>query len=730
MLEKSQMRRGGFTMPAQEGMDEAVVDLARRWGADAIRDSDGTVLSDSITNLGYEIYSTLCLVRADQEWNRAHPEDNQQKYLFSEPQVARASTIQIELLARYSSEQYRIDELNDGKKYWEVINRTTGKVVPVEDWDYADGIVTVRRCTKWHVYSVNFLVFQIWETTSMYNHLTNNWGDRPHQSAVDPRKKATREHLAKFLDKWLATHPRTDVVRFTSMAYQFPIITNPQHQTLYQDWYGYLDCMSAQALDEFEAQKGYRLRPNDIVEDGYFCSTDRVPSRAYLDWIEFIHEFMVDWAKQCVQQVHAADKKAVLFYCDHWIGTEPYKPKFQEIGFDGIIGPCINGREVRRIADVPGELVKELRLYPYFFAVDLLNRPTFQEGGDPVADCKKYWMWIRRAMLRQQVHRIGYGGYLDLAIKFPHFIDYLEYQTKEFYTLCEHSAFSPVENAPFKVGILNAWGRDRSWGFDQTWPEGSIVESLSGQPFDLVWLNFDDIRRGIPPDLRVIINLGLAGTSWSGGENWTDPRVVAALREWVYRGGGFLGVLDPTACEHGGAHYQLWDVLGVQKEIGLSNDTKKILSTEGTKDHFILADHPKRQPLDLGRHVQRIYPCLKTTKILAKDAEGSVMVATNPYGKGQGVYLAGFKFGPEQNRMLQRAIWFAAGRPQEMTARWFSTNFQTEIAAYPQTKKYIVINNSNEPQITNIADARGHVHEVSLAPNGSRWFHFSGREIL
>ena len=423
MTEKIHAKRGGFTLPAQAGMDDVVLDLAKRWGADAFRDSDGTELSESITELGWDIYSTLCLIRADQKWNSAHPEDNQQKYLYSTPQAARADSMEIDILARYNPEQYRIDEINDCKKYWEVVNRTTGEVVPAADWDYAGGKVTVRNCRKWNMYSVNFLVYQIWETTSMYNHITNNWGDKPHQSGIDPRKKATREHIAKFLDKWLETHPNTDWVRFTSMAYQFPIITDPKSQTLYQDWYGYLDCMSAQALDEFEEKKGYRLRPNDIVDDGYFNSTDRVPTRAYLDWIEFIHEFMVDWASKCVKQVHAAGKKAILFYCDHWIGTEPYRPAFQEIGYDGIIGPCINGREVRRVADVPGDLVKELRLYPYFFEVDLLGMPTFKEGGDPVRDCRKYWMWIRRAMLRKLVHRIGYGGYLDLAIKFPDFVD-------------------------------------------------------------------------------------------------------------------------------------------------------------------------------------------------------------------------------------------------------------------------------------------------------------------
>ncbi len=727
MTEKAHAKKGGFTLPAQAGLDDVVLDLAKRWGADAFRDSDGTVLSESITELGYDIYSTLCLIRADQEWNSAHPEERQQIYLCSSPQTARDVTVTIDIMARYSKEQFQPDTVHDVKKYWEVVNRTTGDVVPVADWDHADGIVTIRNCTKWSVYVVNFLAYRIWETTSMYNHLTNNW-DRPHQCGVDPRQPETRKHIAGYLDTWLETHPNTDWVRFTSMAYQFPIICNPEFQTLYQDWYGYLDCMSARAMDEFEEAYGYQLRPNDIVDNGYFCSTDRVPTKAYLDWIEFAHKFMVEFSKECVEKVHGAGKKAIMFYCDHWIGTEPYKPAFQDIGMDGIVGPCINGREVRRIADVDGDLVKELRLYPYFFEVDLMGEPTFKEGGDPVRDCKKYWMWIRRAMLRKLVHRIGYGGYLDLAIKYPDFVDYLEYQTKEYYTLCENTQFTPVENAPFKVAILNAWGRDRSWGYDVTWPLGNITESLSGQPFDIEWITFDDIRNGRAEEFGVILNYGLAGTSWSGGENWTDPRVVSAIREFVDNGGGFVGLYDPTAHEHGGAFYQLWDILGVQKEYGLSGDCKKVLSTDIAEGHFIAEDLTNSHPA-LGKHVQTIYPCVESTQVIAKDDEGSVTIAANDFGKGRGVYLAGFELGAEQNRLLQRAIWYAAGREGEMAKTWFSTNIETEIAGYPATGKYIVINNSDEPQTTTITDGNGNEKTVSLEANASKWFDSAGDEI-
>ena len=46
--EKKEMREttGSFTLPGEAGYEELTLKLAKKWGADVIRDSDGTVLSD------------------------------------------------------------------------------------------------------------------------------------------------------------------------------------------------------------------------------------------------------------------------------------------------------------------------------------------------------------------------------------------------------------------------------------------------------------------------------------------------------------------------------------------------------------------------------------------------------------------------------------------------------------------------------------------------------------
>ena len=51
--------KGGFTLPGESGYEKLTMELAEKWGADVIRDSDGTKLSDELINSGYGIYSTI-----------------------------------------------------------------------------------------------------------------------------------------------------------------------------------------------------------------------------------------------------------------------------------------------------------------------------------------------------------------------------------------------------------------------------------------------------------------------------------------------------------------------------------------------------------------------------------------------------------------------------------------------------------------------------------------------
>jgi 1,3-beta-galactosyl-N-acetylhexosamine phosphorylase len=48
--------KGRITLPVEKGMDHLLADIAQKWGADAVRNSDGTELPANIKELGLEVY--------------------------------------------------------------------------------------------------------------------------------------------------------------------------------------------------------------------------------------------------------------------------------------------------------------------------------------------------------------------------------------------------------------------------------------------------------------------------------------------------------------------------------------------------------------------------------------------------------------------------------------------------------------------------------------------------
>ena len=54
-------------------------------------------------------------------------------------------------------------------------------------------------------------------------------------------------------------------------------------------------------------------------------------------------------------------------------------------------------------------------------------------------EAKENWVTERRAILRKPIDRIGYGGYLKLALEFPEFIEYVESVCDEFRELYDNA---------------------------------------------------------------------------------------------------------------------------------------------------------------------------------------------------------------------------------------------------------------------------------------------------
>lgn len=717
MNSETQKSRGRLTLPVQTGMGKELEELISAWGADAVRDSDGTQLAPEIESLDAVVYSTLCLVRADQQWAKDNPDQLQQKFLMTDPITARADELQIEPLEKFFSDQFALDMNHDPKRWWEVWDRTEGTLVDAAQWSFDgnSGTVTITGAKPFHAYTVSFLVYQIWDSTSMYNHLTNNWTG-PHPMSVDPFLPKARKHLLEFLDCWCKDHPRTDVVRFTSLAYHFPNIYNNEAKPRYRDWSGYLDCISPTAIEAFENEKGYRLTAEDFVRAGTYNDMTLPPSQKYRNWIDFIHANLTAIVKEWVDCVHKHNKKAMVFFCDHWIGSEPYGPHFDRMGFDAIVNPCAKGMELRRIADTPAKIEKEVRLYPYFFPVDLAGKPSFDPGGDPVTDCRNKWVLVRRAMLQNLVDRIGFGGYLDLAVKRPEFVEYVSGLADEFRTFHRYASKGGVYKAPIRVAVLNSWGKLRSWINGEFHMSGSM-EALSGMNVEVEFIDFNDVLDGcLDSGIDVIVNSGSAGSAWSGGDAWKDARVLTRIRRWVDSGGAIIGIGDPSACEYQGRFFQLCDVFGIDRELDHTRGRVK-MQKPSKADHFILDDGDGT--VELGYIADRAYCFDENVDILAQLGD-SVLVAANRYGEGRAVYFAGLRFSWQNVRLLKRALHWAT-RKENALQQWFSSAQGTECAAFPDANVFVVLNNIDTEVRTTVWLGDGSQRSVTLEPLESRW---------
>jgi beta-D-galactosyl-(1->4)-L-rhamnose phosphorylase len=642
---------------------------------------------------------------------------------MSSPVVAEGGTVTIEPLRGYFREQFTVNSSDNPKQWWQVFDRTTGLEVPSDQWsfDARAGILTITGATRWHTYTVNFLATRIWEEISMYNHITNDWGQREHLMALDPFYPEVQKFILSYLDRWLAAHPRTDVVRFTSLFYNFAWFwgDDPKKRYIYSDWGDYQMMVSPAALRAFEKSRGYRLVSEDFVNGGLYCCTHNVPSRRYRDWMNFINEFVVSFGSKCVELVHKYGKKAYIFYDDHWVGVEPYGERFRKFSFDGIIKCAFNGFEARKCAGVPHVQTRELRLHPYLFPTGLKGEPTFKEGGDPAGDARRYWTNIRRALLRAPVDRIGLGGYLHLVEGYPDFVEYIEELAGQFRLIKSlHEGDRPY-TAPCKVAILTAWGKLRSWICSGHMTPGlelnELMESLAGLPVEVEFISFDDIAdAGIPADVKVIINAGRLGSAWSGGSLWAEPKIVEKITAWVDGGGGFIGIAEPSAAAYGSPYFHLSHVLGVDREVGLSINIGKYAYQRPDQVHFIMRDSVEAP--DFGNDIDGVFVLGANTGVLA-DRNGWVKAAVHPFGRGRAVYFAGHRFSAENVRLVHRAIFWAAGRESDF-GPWTCSNIHTECAWYPRAKQLVVVNNSDTQQETDVFDASGGTIRVSLGPNG------------
>lgn len=709
--------KGRVTVPTDVDVIDDTIKIINRWKADAIRDCDGTDMPEELRNMDIKQYATYYTTRKDNEWAKNNPDEIQQMYLMSDFITAKDTELKIEIMKHFYRDQLKPNTIDDIHRWWEVIDRTTDTVV--NDWDYNEDTceVYIHNAIPYHAYTVSFLAFVIWDPVHMYNSLTNDWKDEEHQMTFDVRQPKTQKYVLDKFVKFCQERDDVDVVRFTTFFHQFTLQFDEYAREKYVDWFGYSASVSPYILKQFEEEVGYRFRPEYIIQKGYNNSTFCVPTKEYIDFMDFQQREVSKLAKKFVDICHQYGKEAMMFLGDHWIGTEPFGPYFESIGLDAVVGSVGSGTTLRLISDIKGVKYTEGRFLPYFFP------DTFHEGGDPLTEAKVNWVTARRAILRSPVDRIGYGGYLKLALDFPEFIDYIETVCNEFRELYSHVNQQTPYNL-LTVGVLNCWGELRRWGthlvhhaiwYKQIYSYTGVMEALSGFPFDVRFISFDDLRNNehALDDVDVLINVGSAYTAFSGGKEF-DDEIVTILRRYVDEGKGFIGVGEPTANEGNGHFFTLYDVLGVDKELGFTMHYDKY--NWDTHEHFITE---QLEHEDFGECVNNVYALPSTTVVKQKDLH--VNLAVNTYGKGRSVYLNGLPFSFENARLLYRAIFYAAGKQDELKT-WYSENYNVDVNVYPSTSSYCVVNNTYEPQRTTVYTTDGKHFDLDLDANEIKWF--------
>ena len=718
------MVKGRVTIPTDDSFVEGTKRIAKLWGADAVRDCDGTVMPSNAKELADKVYNTYFVVRGDNEWGRKHPEEAPRAFLSSFKVTANETTLKIDVQKGYHVDQVKPDL--DNLSYWQVFDKTTGE--EIKDYEVRDTIVTIKNVVPFHVYVVYFLARITWHPTQVYNYLTNNWTCEK-QLIYDPAYPYTAEYIKEFMQKWLDEHKDTSVVRFTTFLYNFSLFFNEEGKERFVDWFGYGLACSPALLEKFKKEYGYELKAKDFVDGGCFNNPFRVPSKQFLDYMEFLQRFVTSTMRGLTDIVHKNNREAMMFLGDDWIGSEPYGEYFKDMNLDSVVGSVGGGVTVRMLAEIPHVKIHEGRFLPYFFP------DTFFDGNEEnaIKELNKNWRTARRALLKSPLDRMGFGGYLSLAAKFEGFVNRVSEICDEFRDIADN-VIGHKPYASVTVGILNAWGKIRSWQshmvahelwYQQIYSYQGILEALSGLSVNVKFISFDDIlNKDVDKDVDVLINVGDEGTAYSGGQYWNNPLLIAKIREWVTKGHGFIGVGEPSAFTKDDTCFALNDVLGVDMEKGftLSNDKYNIKK----KSHFITED--VKGEIDYGEGKKNIYALddadvLDITisdRFVRNVNVGEVKLAANQYFNGRGVYIAGLPYSSENARLLLRAIYWSSGKEKELT-KVYSSNPAIEVTYYQDSNKYAIINNSGKEQKTTIYDVNGGKTNMTLNPNELRW---------
>ena len=97
-------KTGRVTIPTDLDVVPETLEILKKWGADAIRDCDGTDFPQQLKDADAKIYSTYYTTRKDNAWAKANPDEVQQCYIMTGFYTAPGDTVTIPLMKGISPE--------------------------------------------------------------------------------------------------------------------------------------------------------------------------------------------------------------------------------------------------------------------------------------------------------------------------------------------------------------------------------------------------------------------------------------------------------------------------------------------------------------------------------------------------------------------------------------------------------------------------------------------------
>ena len=153
----NEKRMGRVTIPTDLDAVPETLQLMERWGADALRDCDGTEFPKELKDAGAKVYATYYTTRKDNAWAKANPDEIQQCYIMTPFYTAEENALCIPLMKGISRELLKVNDHDDISRWWEVMDRTTGQPLPAAAWHYdaASESVILDAPAAYHEWSVS-----------------------------------------------------------------------------------------------------------------------------------------------------------------------------------------------------------------------------------------------------------------------------------------------------------------------------------------------------------------------------------------------------------------------------------------------------------------------------------------------------------------------------------------------------------------------------------------------